>query len=666
MNRIFLLFILFITLNSVYSQKTLWADKVIGFSSEGGIKKFSSKQILGEPSVMPYFGFSPCAWTPKLMTRKTEWIQVGFSEAIKAQQIAINENYYPGAISQVILYDSLERGILVYSDNSVNQGEESGNLKHIFFPLTSFRVHSLRINVNLLNYIERYQIDAVAISESADSIKININTPEVDNEYFSEHLNDNINSNSAELAPIISSDGKLLIFTRDTHPENIGSTKTQDVWYSEMDSNGEFSNAQNFGYPINNNGSNFAISLTQDGNSLFLGNVYLPDGSMKPGFSISYKIGKKWSFPDSVKIRNFFNYSKSGSYCLAGNGKVMILSIQREDSYGENDLYVSFLEDDGYWSVPQNLGGIINTADEEVSPFLASDGVTLYYSTAGKRGYGLNDMFFSKRLDDTWKNWSEPVNLGERINSTGWDAYYTIPANGEYAYFVANVNDGNKEDIYRIKLPEKIKPQPVILISGYVINRKTNKPVSASILYEILPDGISAGIARSNAETGEYSIVLPAGKVYGYLAQADGYISVNQNLDLTKDNKYREIKQNLYLVPVEKGQKISINNIFFETNKWELLVASFSELDRILEFLKKNKDIKIKIEGHTDNIGTDKYNEKLSLLRASSVVDYFIKKGIDKSRIIVVGAGSKSPIASNKDEFGRSQNRRVEMTIMEK
>ncbi len=665
MKRIIVFLILFITVSSVYSQKTLWADKIIGFSSDGGIKKFSAKQILGTPSVMPYFGYSPCAWSPKLMTRKTEWIQVGFSEPIHAQQVVINENNFPGAISQVILYDSLERGIQVYSNNSVNQDEEEGKLTHIFFPMTSYRVYSVRINVSLLKYIERYQIDAVAISESADSVTIAINTPPDENEFSPEHLSDMVNTNSAELAPIISTDGKLLIFTRDTHPDNMGAEKKQDVWYAEMDADGQFTNVKNFGPPINNNGSNFAISITQDGNSLFLGNVYLPDGTMKPGFSISYKDGNNWSFPDSVKIRNYYNYSKSGSYCLAGNGKVMIFAIQREDSYGENDLYVSFLEKDGYWSVPKNLGNIINTADEEISPFLASDGVTLYFSTAGKPGYGMHDMFFSKRLDDSWTNWSEPINLGEKINSAGWDAYYTIPASGEYAYYVANFNDGRKEDIYRIKLPEKIKPQAVVMISGKVINKKNNKPLSASILYEILPEGTSAGQARSNPANGEYRIVLPAGSNYGYLAQADGFISVNENLDLSHETKYREINQNLYLVPVEKGQKLNINNIFFETNKFALLDASFLELDRIVEFLEKNSTVNIKIEGHTDNVGDEKYNKKLSLMRAGSVVNYIISKGIDKSRIVKSGAGSKSPIASNKNEKGRRQNRRVEMTIME-
>ncbi len=651
--------------NIIFAQNVIWADKVIGFSSQEGTKKFSSNQILGEPSVMPDFGLSPCSWTPNVQTRKIEWIIVGFAEPIFASQIAINENNYPGAISQIILYDSLDKGYQVYGNNNNVPDRAEGRMLNIFFPKTTYRVKSAKILVNLINYIDKYQIDAVAISESVDSIKVKINTIKDIQNNKPEQLNDNINSKSAELAPVISADGKSLYFTRDGHPDNIGVEKKQDVWFSVVDSNGIFQKAVNLGLPINNSGSNFAISITQDGNGLFLGNKYLEDGTLKPGFSISYKSGNLWVFPDSIRIKRYFNYSKSGSYCLASNGKVMLFAINREDTYGDNDLYVSFLENDGSWSEPRNLGSKVNTADEEISPFLAADGKTLYYSTAGKPGYGLHDMFVTTRLDDSWANWSKPVNLGENLNSDGWDAYYTIPANGEYAYFVANLNDEKREDIFRIKLPEQVKPQAVVLISGKVLNQKTNQPLAATIIYETLPGGKSAGVARSNPETGEYKIALPAGSNYGFLAQAAGFIAVNENIDLKNTDKYKEINQDLYLVPIEKGQKIKINNIFFEYAKYDLLPESYSELDRIVEFLKSKPNVKIKIEGHTDNIGTVSFNSNLSKERANSVKNYLSDKGIELSRIIANGLGSLMPIGSNETEDGRKRNRRVEMTIIE-
>jgi outer membrane protein OmpA-like peptidoglycan-associated protein len=328
------------------------------------------------------------------------------------------------------------------------------------------------------------------------------------------------------------------------------------------------------------------------------------------------------------------------------------------------DIYVSFLLVDGTWSEPKNLGNTINTAAEEVSPYLASDGKTLYFSTGGHPGFGDNDMFISKRLDDTWTNWTEPTNLGSEINTRGWDAYYTISAEGKYAYFVSSENSIGTEDIFRLELPSEITPDPVFLLRGKVLNSKTEQPVSASIKYETLPDGIEAGFATSNALTGDYRIVLPSGKKYGYYAVAEGFVAVNQNLDLREVYDYGELNVDLYLVPIEKGQTVRINNIFFEFGAYELLDDSFIELNRLKESLNANPQMMILVKGHTDNIGNDARNQVLSENRANSVKQYLIEQGIDSTRIRINGMGSKSPIADNNTEEGREKNRRVEFEII--
>jgi outer membrane protein OmpA-like peptidoglycan-associated protein len=653
---------------SVYAHSIdwQWANRVVDYSYQFGTREFSAREVLGKPSVMPDFGKSPAAWLVKYPSSKTEWIRLEFANPIFIKQILVNENFNPGAIVRIILYDSIGRGHQVYNNNSPMPKPIIKQPSRFFIDSVKFRSKELKIELNLFNYLEDYQIDAVAISSSNEAIPIQVNLPDksTTNPIFKENLGANVNSKWRELAPIISSDGKTLYFTREGHPDNYGSRRHQDIWYSKADSSGKFALAENIGAPVNNENTNFAFALSPDGNVIYLGHVYLPDGRNISGFSKSIFDGTKWSMPESLNVRNYYNRSRSGSFSISSDGKTMLLAIERDDSYGFMDIYVSFLLVDGTWSEPKNLGNTINTAAEEVSPYLASDGKTLYFSTGGHPGFGDNDMFFSKRLDDTWTNWSEPVNLGSGINTRGWDAYYTISADGKYAYFVSSENSIGTEDIFRLELPKEITPDPVYLVRGKVLNSKTEQPVSASIKYETLPDGNEAGFASSNALTGDYRIVLPSGKKYGYYAIAEGFVAVNQNLDLRKVFDYGELNVDLYLVPIEKGQIIRINNIFFDFGKYELLNDSFIELNRLKEILNKNTQMMILITGHTDNIGNDQRNQLLSENRAKSVKQYLIENGIDTNRINIRGLGSKSPIADNSSEDGRQKNRRVEFEII--
>jgi outer membrane protein OmpA-like peptidoglycan-associated protein len=663
----FILFsILLLTTLKSNSDTIYWADKVVGYSSQTGNKEYSAFQILGKPSIMPYQGISATAWMPKFPTDKIEWIRVKYPEKIFVKQIIINENLNPGSIVKIILYDSLNQGHLVYSNNLVSPHSSPGRLNKIKIEPTDFRTNELKIEVNLINYLDNYQIDAIGIADFVSDFDLKINYKPDTLNFEKEQLDTNINSRYRELAPIISQDGRNLVFTREGHPDNVGIKKRQDVWISKIDSIGKFKPAENLGSPINNENANFAISVSTNANSIFLGNIYLPDGNTRVGFSISRFNGVGWDNPDSLIIKNYYNLYPTGSACLANNEKILITSVKREDSFGKTDLYVSFLQDDGSWSEPRNLGGTVNSSEEELSPFLAGDNKTLYFSSAGFPGFGSNDMFITRRLDDSWKKWSEPQNLGDKINSDGWDAYYSVTANGKYAYFVSSLNKENTEDIFRIELPVEIKPDVVVLISGRVLNQKTNQPVAANIKYEILPEGFEAGIAKSNPLTGEYSIVLPAGKMYGFLATSDSCISINENIDLKNIVEYCELNRDLLLAPIEKGQVIRINNIFFEYNEYELLSESFSELNRIVKVLNENPKIKILIQGHTDNIGNDVFNNGLSLNRSESVFNYLVNNGIDASRLKIKGYGRTKPIAKNDTDESRAKNRRVEFVILEK
>ncbi len=480
-----------------------------------------------------------------------------------------------------------------------------------------------------------------------------------------ENLGRSVNTKYSEHWPVISPDGRTLYFLRENHPDNF--SESGDIWVSTLQKDGSWSIAKHLGKPLNTIDGGSVCSVSPDGNTLLLLGLYNINGRINfDGFSISKKSKDGWSFPLGVVIKNFYNLNNHWSGYLSNDGKKLFMGIQRADSYGECDIYVSFLQSNNVWTEPMNLGSVINTKEMEEDAFLASDDITLYFESKGHGGYGGFDVFMSKRLDDTWKNWSKPVNLGPSINTKKDDQEYYITAKGDFAYFASGDESFGELDIFRIKLPEKVKPKPVVLIFGKVLNAKTNEPIVAEIKYEILPTAIEAGIANSNPSDGSYKIILPYGKNYGYSAVANGYYSISENINLEKLSEYKEIEKNLYLAPIEVGEIVRLNNVFFDFDKYELKPESYSELDRVVKFLNEYLSVEIEIAGHTDNIGNNEYNQKLSENRANAVANYLFSKGISKDRITVIGYGETLPIDTNETEEGRQKNRRVEFKILKK
>ena len=488
--------------------------------------------------------------------------------------------------------------------------------------------------------------------------------------YVKERLGDNVNSIYSDMSPCISPDGKTLYFITDGAPENIGviagyHDDDQDIYYSEKQADGSWGKRIHFPPPINNKGYNRVVSCSPDNNTLIVKNVYDKDGQPAgEGISVSYRTASGWTVPKEIMVKNFVNKSDHSGSCLSSDGKILISSIETETSEGDQDLYVSFLGDDGSFSEPKNMGKTLNTKKTEMAPFIASDGKTLYFASDGHGGFGSKDIFYSKRLDESWVKWSEPVNLGPDVNTPDWDSYFVLSASGDYAYMVS-YTEGTKEDIYRVRLKESAKPEPVILVAGKVLDCKTKLPLETIVSYRDLATDRELGTARSDPN-GIYKIILPSGKKYSFSAKKEQYYGINNNIDATNNTEYKEITQDLLLCPVEVGGTILLNNIFFEFAKAALKPESFPELDHVVEFLNTSPSITIRISGHTDNVGSEANNQKLSQARAESVVAYLTSKGVAASRLEGKGYGKSKPIATNDSEEGRAQNRRVEFTILKK
>ncbi|MGB3946488.1 MAG: OmpA family protein [Bacteroidia bacterium] len=709
-NKSNILFCCLLISTFVFSQEIQWCSS-LNYDNEISNKDgFNARKVVGQPDVEIYGKYVKNAAT--VNPNKNSFLWVDFSTPIETKQILILQSNGAGFVSKVELVDAVtEKTETVYEQPTFTI-LANYQLLRIVLPDKSKKAKQLKIKFSTKK--EQQQIDAIGVSSSDAEFTINdilnkyakskvtyndvANDPSLNNAvaYYnastvnvlnikkmndqigeplkigeSGNLGRDVNSIYNEIAPIISPDEQTLFFIRSESPENTYGWKesSEDIWFSEYDTKTErWGASKHMALPFNKTDFNKIVGITPDGNTVLIKGLYKNGEYKGRGFSFSHKIVNGWSEPEQIKLKRFddmANGTHQGSF-LSNDGKTILLSFSEKSGSENNDLYVSFLEDDNKWSRPKPLGKIINTEANDDTPFLASDGVTLYFSSDRIGGLGKRDIYLSKRLDNTWQNWSTPVNLGSSVNTSGDDANYSIAASGYYAYMVSSRNSLGGTDIVRIKLKDEIKPNPVVLINGHVFNAKTKQPIDATISYQILADGTEQGIARTNPENGNYKIVLPYGKYYSFLAKADGFIAVSDNMDLSTTMEYKEIKRNLFLVPIEIGETIRLNNIFFDLAKATLKEESFPELNRLVKYMIDNPSMEIEIAGHTDNVGSEQTNNILSQDRANTVKAFLVSKGILETRIIAKGYGKNKPVTTNETEEGRQFNRRVEFSILKK
>jgi len=478
-----------------------------------------------------------------------------------------------------------------------------------------------------------------------------------------ENLGDRVNSNQDDLGPIISTDGKTIYFARQNVAGNVGGDEDgEDIWYSSFEK-GLWGFARNMGKPINSPSPDNLVAVGSDNNTMLF--------KLADGLAFRYRTNSGWSELERMDITV---ESESSHFVgsLSTDSRTLVFSAMTKGNLfydsrrEENDLYVSIRDSIGKWSSPINLGAAINTIGEESSPFLSPDGRTLYFASNGRPGYGDLDIYVAHRQNEGWMEWSEPLNLGPTINSPSFDAYYTIPAAGNFAYFVSYDGGYGKADIFQVKLSESVQHKPVVLVHGKVLNKKTNLPVGASIAFEDLATGQRAGEARSDPKTGAYQIVLPFGANYGFMAKSEGYFSVRENLNTTKMDKFKELDLDLLLVPIEVGETVKLNNVFFDAGLSTLQRESFGELNNLAAFMKHNPTIYIELAGHTDNKGTPEVLQKLSEDRIAAVKNFLEQRGVVGDRITGFGYGATRPVAPSDTEENSLKNRRVEFKIVKK
>lgn len=463
-----LLFILCFTIEGIAQPTVQWASRLVKYSTQMDDDFNSAKQVLGPPNATGGTD-NLYSWATASPNRaKDEYIQVEFGIPMRVRQFAIVESFNPGAIKQVILYDTRGKSHKVYEKKKYQSNYTMSRTFSKKIPFTDYKVVGLKVILKTGSVKGYNLIDAIAISNNNAPIRTKVNTLKYSEAVSkAENLGRQVNSRYIERLPIISPDGNTLYFARKNHPDNIINKRNEvkdDIWISNKNYNGSWGMAQHGGSVLNNDLHNFVIAISPDNNQLYVASAY--KNYKKDGVAVSKRKRGRWTEPKNLKIKNMYNRSRFAGYHVSMDGKILLMAVERDDTEGDRDLYVSFKQGDGDWTEPMNLGNIINSVGMESSVFLAADNRTIYFSSNGFAGYGGLDMYVSRRLDNTWQNWSTPQNLGNEINTPGNDYNYTIPASGDYAYFSSDYMSYGQSDLFRIRLPREARPDPVLLVDN--------------------------------------------------------------------------------------------------------------------------------------------------------------------------------------------------------
>jgi len=441
----------------------------------------------------------------------------------------------------------------------------------------------------------------------------------------------------------------------------------EDIFISKKE-DGQWGKVKNAGQSMNTIGNEGAQSLSLDSRYMFF--VACDRRTGLGGCDIYYCIrqGDDWSAAINPGITlNTKHWETCPS--LSPTGDVLYFASNRPGGKGKSDIWKSkvTIMDNGMlqFSEPENLDPVINTKEDEFSPFIHADNHSLFFSSKGHKGLGGYDIFVSYRNENTW---SEPRNLGYPINTCKDDIGFVVNAYGDKAYFSSDgqENNGQGRDIYEIKLGEgNFRPaKKMKYAKGKIVDAETKKPMQAKIDIFSIKSNETVFRSMSDKKDGEFVACVPEDEDFGIHVNKKGYL-FHSDYFATRDS-FKFEKKGVKMEKIEIGKKIILKNIFFDFDKFTLKKESYMELDRLVAFLKENPRVRIELSGHTDIKGSHDYNITLSENRALAAFNYLVNKGIAKNRMEHKGYGPDKPIADNATDEGRALNRRTEITIIGK
>lgn len=527
-----------------------------------------------------------------------------------------------------------------YAEAEIYTGDYANALKHISQFINTYKGN----DPDFLSKAKKYQRDCeFAIDALKQPVK-----------YNPLNMGPEINSVHRDYFPAVTADGSRLIFSR-----NI---EGNEDFYQSVRQNNAWGKPSPLSDKINTPKYNEgAQSISPDGMYLFFTGCNRPDGLGRCDIYVSHKSGKEWGEPFNLGTPVNSVYWESQP-AISPDGGTLYFVSNRPGGLGGYDIWKSVLKADGSWAAPENLGPEINTAYDEHTPFMHPDGKTLYFSSDGWPGMGNKDIFLSRA--NAQGKWSAPENLGYPINTFNEETGLVVTPDGKYGLFSATLKGGYGDmDIYQFDMPEQKKPLPITYVKGIVTDRATHAFLEANVqVVDVKTKEVKYSDFTSPA-TGDFLVVMPIGGNYAFNVSAEGYLFYSENYQL--DSAYIS-KPFVIAVELDKltvGKDMVMKNVFFNTNAYELLPSSLTELNTLKDLLKSNSGLAIEIQGHTDNVGNNLINEKLSLQRAKAVYDYLLANEISPARLTYKGYGATKPVASNSTETGRKQNRRTSFVV---
>lgn len=468
------------------------------------------------------------------------------------------------------------------------------------------------------------------------------------------NLGKEINSSHPEYLPILSIDGSELIFTRRLTGTN------EDFYVSKKDSSG-WGMAKPAGGNINTPQSEAAQTLSADGEWMIYAASGREDSYGNYDLYMAQKTNEEWE--DVYHFGLGINTDQwEAQPSLSPDRKDLYFASRRPGGFGGIDIYVSHLKPNGYYSQPENMGPGINTSGDDQCPFIHADNQTLYFTSNGWLGYGDDDLFVVRKQPNG--EWGKPENLGYPINTIEKEGTMCIAADGKTAYYAADRNDSyGGLDIYSFELREDVRPVKTLWVKGKITDKNTGKPVVSTLELNNLATHQTISHIQTD-DAGNYFMTLPVGKDYAFNVNSKGYLFYSDNFLMANKSPDSTYIKNILLEPIASNASVVLKNIFFEVNKYELNPESQTELDNLVRLLNENPTMEIEISGHTDNVGKPSDNMILSNNRAKAVVNFLISKKINPGRLVAKGFGETKPLADNKTEAGRLQNRRTEMRVI--
>ncbi|CAN5762277.1 OmpA family protein [soil metagenome] len=478
--------------------------------------------------------------------------------------------------------------------------------------------------------------------------------PSADYVFAPVNLGDSINSKQSEYYPSFTIDDSTLVFTRR------GEGIRENFMQSNLIENG-YSHSQLINGQLNEEPSKGGINISQDGEWLIFAGNFSGKGFGDFDLYTSYNTPEGWSVPVNLGANINTEYWES-SPSLSPDKNALYFSSSRQGGYGGRDLYVSYRMPNGKWTAAENMGPVINTKGDELAPFIHADNNTLYFTSGGLAGYGGTDLYLVRK--DADGRWGIPENLGYPINTIENEGSLFVSSDGETGYYASDRADTRGGlDLYKFKMRNDIKPAKTLYVQGTVYDAATKQSIPCAV--ELIDNNTQKVITKVQTdETGFYFITLPVGKDYTFTVNRKGFLFYSDLYELGKKDADSIYVKDIPLQPISVNAVGVLKNIQFETNAAQLQTVSLIELDKLLQLMNDNPNIKVQINGHTDNTGTDARNNQLSTDRSKAVADYLVSKGIDAKRLTWKGFGATKPLADNATEAGRALNRRTEFVII--